>query len=102
MATQSLLSMTAYRKRKSRTRLLEALERFETDVLYPARMEPSPSVQEDMAEFLGQVLADHLIGNIQTSKDTHQLNRQYRHFLRQLRKKLEIKLKSLARFETMQ
>lgn len=101
MATGTLTDMSRYRKRKSRSRLFELLERFQLEVLLPNSTEPSPTDNEDMEEFLSQVLADHLIDKLHSSKDIRGMDQQYRHFDQRLRTALQTKLRSLARFEGM-
>jgi hypothetical protein len=101
MTTGTLVSITGFRKRKSRSRLLEALEKFQKDVLLPGSQDPSPWDNEDMEEFLSQVLGDHLIGKLHSSQDVRGMAHEYRQFAQRLRRAMQTKLKSLARFESM-
>jgi len=102
MAAHSLIEMQSFRKRKSRSRLIEALERFYTEVLLPENADGLLSVADEYEEFTADILADHIVGQLGSSKDITAMDQQYRRFDQRLRTALQRKMKTLAHFEGMQ
>jgi hypothetical protein len=102
MAASSLIEMQSYRKRKSRSRLIEALDRFYTEVLLPANQENLLAHADEYEEFTAEILAEHLTEKLQSARDIRGLDQQYRQFDQRLRQALQRKFKSLALFESMQ
>jgi|GEM_PF-5261744 len=101
MAANTFIDFQTFRKRKSRSRLLEALERFFTDVLIPNNDESLLADAEEFEEFIAEVLGEHIIGKIRSSKDIRGMDQEYRQFDQRLRHTLQLKIKTLARFEGM-
>ena len=101
MAASTMIDFQTFRKRKSRSRLLEAFERFFSDVLLPNSEESLLSEAEEIEEFIAEVLGDHLIGKIRSSKDIRGMEQEARKFDQRLEHTLQLKMKSLARFEGM-
>jgi hypothetical protein len=102
MATPQLLDITRYRKRKSHGRIMELMERFFTDVTMPKAEEPVLQDADELEEFMAQVLADHLIGKLNSSNDATGLKAQFRQFNQRLKRGLQIKMRTRARFEALQ
>lgn len=96
-----VVNLNAYRKRKSKARVIEALEQFQQDVLLPLEAEQGPLRPEEFEEFIVQLLGDHLVDRLESLGDIQRLDEHYRHFDGRLRKCLDTKLKSLARFEEL-
>lgn len=95
----NLIDMNIYRKRKSKSRVVEALELFHRDVLMPFENEEQPISAEEFEEFMVQVLGDHLVGRLESASEIQALDENYQRFDGRLKKCLQTKLKTLARFE---
>lgn len=101
-----IADLNVFRKRKSMQRVFEALERFEhfqKEVLVPleGNTENASLNPEELEEFMLQVLGDHLVSRMESVKEIQVLDENYRRFDGRLRRCLQTKLKSLARFENM-
>lgn len=97
-----LAQLSDYRKRKTKARVFEALEELHAEVLTRLEDDRYQVSPEEFEEFIVQVLADHLTGLIDSSQDQDQLNNHYRRFDAKLRKCMQVKLRSLRHFESMQ
>jgi hypothetical protein len=95
-----VIDLNTYRKRKSKDRVVEALEQFQQEVLLPLKESQAPLRPEEWEEFIVQILGDHLVGQLASLRDIQALDEHYRHFDGRLRKCLQTKLKSLAIFES--
>ncbi len=98
--------LRAYRKQKSMQRVLEALEQFEQfqkAVLIPLEGHAGKASfsPDELEEFMLQVLGDHLVGRLESVQEIQALDENYRRFDGRLRRCLQTKLKSLARFESI-
>lgn len=96
-----LANLNDYRKIKTRARVFEALEVLYMEVLTRLENEKGEIEHEELEEFLIQVLGDHLVGDLDSMQDMHQLDENYRRFDARLRKTLQTKMKSLRHFESM-
>lgn len=101
MTPTNLIDLNTFRKRKSRTRVFEALDRFHQEILLPMEQEGLDITPEELEEFLVQVLGDHLVGKLNSARDFHVLDENYHRFDSHLRKCLQAKLRSLAHFESV-
>ena len=101
MMAANLIDLNGYRKRKSKSRVLEALEQFHRDVLMPFEQDVQPISSEAFEEFMVQVLGDHLVGRLDSAQEVQALDENYQRFDVRLKKCLQTKLKTLARFERL-
>lgn len=101
MVANMPINIQSYRKRKSRSRLLQALEYFYTEILQPDNEDAILSDADELEEFLAEVLADQLVGRLSSSKDIRGMDQQYRQFDQRLRRALQVKMKALSHFESM-
>lgn len=98
----NLVSMNMFRKRKSKARVFEALEQFHREVLIRLEDQNQQIDPEEFEEFMVQILGDHLVGNLDSAKQTALLEREYQRFDERLRACLRTKLKTLGHFEKVQ
>lgn len=98
----NMVNINAYRKRKSKARVFEALEQFHQEVLIRLENQNHQIDPEEFEEFMVQVLGDHLIGNLESTRQVELLNQQYKRFDNRLKACLKTKLKTLGHFEKIQ
>lgn len=100
--TAKLVNMTAFRKKKSKVRVFEALEQFYQEVLIRLEDQHQQIDPDEFEEFMVQVLGDHLVDGLESSQQLEQLDQNYRRFDERLRACLRTKLKTLSHFEKVQ
>lgn len=95
------IDFAAYRKRKNKSRVFEALEQFQQDVLIPLETEKSDSkvIPDEIEEFIVQVLGDQMVSKLGSANETRTLKANYKRFASRLKKCLQTKLNTLRRFE---
>lgn len=97
-----LVNMTTFRKKKSKARVFEALEQFYREVLIRLEDQHQQIDPDEFEAFMVQVLGDHLVDGLASSRDMEQLDQNYRRFDERLRACLRTKLKTLGHFEKVQ
>lgn len=98
----TLVNINSFRKRKSKARVFEALEQFYLEVLGRLEDQNKRIDPEEFEEFMVQVLGDHLVSTLDSSKELDSLDQGYRRFDDRLRACLRTKLKTLGHFERVQ
>lgn len=98
---KSPVNLDRYRKKKSKERILAALEAMYFDILAHLEDEKGQIHPDEMEEFLVQVLVDHLTGNLENCSDYAALDHHYRRFDHRLRAGLHTRLKSMRHFQNL-
>ncbi len=97
-----LVQLDRFRKQKSKARVFEALEQFYQEVLIRLEDQNHQIAPEEFEEFMVQVLGDHLVGRLESSRQTDSLDHHYKRFDERLKACLKTKLKTLSHFEQLQ
>lgn len=93
-------NINQYRKSKSRARVLDALEHFQTQAVTYLADEHNSLDLEAFEEFMAQVLGDHLTrqSSAEASDQQNDLAANYRRFNTRLKKRLQTKMKTRQLF----
>lgn len=98
----TLVKLSVFRRRKVRERVFDALEQFYQNVTLPLEDRHREIDSDALESLLVQVLGEHWVDGLDSSRQPELLEERYERFSRRLKAGLKLKLKTLRRFESLQ